>query len=105
MFKPGHLYIHKKAKTYALYSTFNNKVIVIRSKHLRKVGEDATKHAQSSFYDEFNEKSSIFQEEIANNNYFSQLRFQEIQDNTLKKVDSILSKAKDFFKETADNFI
>lgn len=105
MFKPGHIYVHKKAKTYALYSTFNNKVIVIRSRHLRKVGEDATKNAQSFFYDEFDEKSSIFQEEIAKNNYFSQLRFKEMQDNTIKKVDNILSKAKDFFKETNNNFI
>lgn len=105
MFKPGHIYVHKKAKTYALYSTFDNKIIVIRSKHQRRIGEDATKQSQFPFYDEFDEKSSIFQEEIAKNNYFSQLRFKEMQDNTIKKVDNILSKAKDFFKETDNNFI
>lgn len=105
MFKPGYLYVHKKERSFVLFSTSHNTRIIVGSKHSGRIGEDVTRNVRFEFYDEYDSKSSIFKEQASLNSYFYK---KLIEDNKIKSqtaLDQVLKKAKEIFNERKNNFI
>ena len=105
MFKPGHLYVNKKERSFVLFSTNDNKRIIVNSKYPQRIGEDVTRQVRFEFYDEYDSKSSVFKEQVYSNAY---LNTKLIEDNKLKSqasLDQVLKKAKEIFNERKNNFI
>lgn len=105
MFKPGYLYVHKKERSFVLFSTSNNTRIVVGSKYSGRIGEDVTRNVRFEFYDEYDSKSSVFKEQASLNSYFYK---KLIEDNKIKSqtaLDQVLKKAKEIFNERKNNFI